>query len=67
MHLLDMRNHGNSDWSDEMDYSSMAHDIYFYLQEAGIIKTEKPVSLVGHSMGGKAAMTFASLFPDLVF
>lgn len=64
-HLVDMRNHGNSGWHQDMDYTLMAHDLFAYLERRGLTK-EKSLSLVGHSMGGKTAMTFAALFPELV-
>lgn len=63
---MNLRNHGDSEWHPEMDYTSMAYDLLAYLKEQGLADREKCVSLVGHSMGGKTAMTFASLFPELV-
>ena len=41
----------------------MARDIQLYLEAEGV---DGPVSLVGHSMGGKVAMTYAQMFPDQV-
>jgi len=41
----------------------MALDIQLYLEKEGV---DEPVSLVGHSMGGKVAMTYAQMFPDQV-
>lgn len=52
--LLDMRNHGNSFWNISHTYENMANDILKIIS----IFDEK-VNLVGHSMGGKAAMYFA--------
>jgi len=49
-----------------MDYKSMANDLLDYLHKHGLTEKEKPVSLVGHSMGGKTALTFACAFPDIV-
>lgn len=46
-----------------MDYQTMALDIQLYLEKEGV---DEPVSLVGHSMGGKVAMTYAQMFPDQV-
>lgn len=66
VHLLDMRNHGGSGRHADMDYLSLAHDLYQYMEQHRLTDVEKSVSLVGHSMGGKAAMTFAALFPELV-
>lgn len=62
MHLLDMRNHGRSFHSDEFSYDIMAEDVYEYCESNNL----KSIILLGHSMGGKVAMTFASKYPDLV-
>jgi len=59
-----MRNHGRSDRDAKMDYESMALDVHGYLEQAGLDQSR--VMLVGHSMGAKAAMTFAMMFPHLV-
>jgi pimeloyl-ACP methyl ester carboxylesterase len=48
---LDLRNHGNSPWADTMSYAEMAEDIRDTL--------DRPATLIGHSMGGKAAMVAA--------
>lgn len=56
--LVDMPNHGRSGWTDAIDYAAMA-DILPTL-------TDEPVTLVGHSMGGKAAMLAALRHPHLV-
>ena len=44
----------------------MALDVYNYLEHAGVTAQDKSVSIVGHSMGGKTAITLACLFPNLV-
>ena len=54
----DMRNHGASPWFDTQSYFDMAEDL------AGLL--EGPSLVVGHSMGGKAAMVLALTRPDLV-
>jgi esterase len=59
---LDVRNHGKSEHSDEMNYDLMAQDVLDTLNEIGLEK----VSLVGHSMGGKIAMRIAGLAPERV-
>ena len=59
---VDVRNHGASPWSHDMDYSSLAHDIFYLLEE---LKLDK-VDLVGHSMGGKIIMSCALLFPERI-
>ena len=48
-----------------MEYEAMALDVNKYLNDAGVTKKHS-VSIVGHSMGGKTAITFACLFPNLV-
>lgn len=54
----DMRNHGDSPWQDSQSYADMADDL------AGLL--DGPSYVVGHSMGGKAAMMLALQRPDLV-
>jgi esterase len=56
---VDVRNHGLSPRSPQMDYPAMAGDI---LALADSLALERPV-LVGHSMGGKIAMMAAGLAP----
>ena len=60
VYVLDMRNHGASPHHPIMNYPAMAADILAFM-EAHEIKT---VSLLGHSMGGKAAMWFALNYPE---
>ncbi|HPW97960.1 MAG TPA: alpha/beta fold hydrolase [Flavobacterium sp.] len=62
VHLLDMRNHGRSFHSEEFNYRVMANDIFEYCQNHNLVK----IDLIGHSMGGKIAMLFASTYPKLV-
>ena len=52
---VDLRNHGDSDHTDSMYYMEMAEDIRQFLHDRHLDQ----VSLIGHSMGGKTAMTFA--------
>ena len=59
---LDQRNHGNSPHSDIMDYTVMAEDLREFLAEQSLSN----VCLLGHSMGGKVAMQFASESPEIV-
>ena len=58
---VDLRNHGDSPHG-QMDYTSMAFD----LMETLAAHDALPATLVGHSMGGKAAMTLALTKPDAV-
>jgi esterase len=59
---VDLRNHGSSPWADSMGYEEMAADVQ------GLIEREHlgPVTVVGHSMGGKVAMALALVQPELV-
>ncbi len=59
---VDMRNHGASPWHDVMDYDAMAEDL------AAVIRTEchGHAHILGHSMGGKAAMVLALQHPELL-
>jgi len=52
---VDLRNHGSSPWTDTMSYVEMAEDIVEFLDQRGLEKAH----IVGHSMGGKVAMTTA--------
>ncbi|MBT8279779.1 MAG: alpha/beta fold hydrolase [Bacteroidia bacterium] len=62
VHLIDQRNHGRSYHDDTFNYEVMSADLEAYVKhhqlEASIV--------LGHSMGGKTAMLFACLNPDLV-
>jgi pimeloyl-ACP methyl ester carboxylesterase len=62
VYLVDQRNHGRSPHSDAFNYDLLAQDLKETLDEEGLDK----VTLVGHSMGGKAAMRFAQLFPSQI-
>ena len=61
-YLLDLRNHGRSPHSEEFDYKLLAEDVAEFLNDHNL----KNVNLVGHSMGGKAAMYFAVSHADLL-
>jgi esterase len=58
---VDMRNHGESPRFPTQGYPDMAADL------AEVIEAlRRPVDLLGHSMGGKAAMQLALTRPDLI-
>ena len=59
---LDLRNHGASPHASDMRYATMAADVLETLERLGAL----PATLLGHSMGGKAAMQAALLRPDAV-
>jgi esterase len=60
--IVDLRNHGHSFWSDDMNYECMAEDIHSLMEQLQIEKA----FLLGHSMGGKAVMQFAQVYPDKI-
>jgi len=62
VHLIDLRNHGKSFWSNEFNFDLMIDDIYNYAKHHDI----KKFSLLGHSMGGNLTMLFAQKFPQLL-
>lgn len=59
---LDLRNHGSSPHSPVVDYPTMAADVAETLVRLDAL----PCRLVGHSMGGKVAMTLALTDPAAV-
>jgi len=61
-HLLDVRNHGESDHHESMLYSDMADDI---LRHADKMKLNT-LTLLGHNVGAKAALAFACKYPSRV-
>ena len=58
---VDMRNHGASPWSGEAGYEAMAADL-----GAAIDRLGGRADVLGHSMGGKAAMVLALTRPEAV-
>jgi pimeloyl-ACP methyl ester carboxylesterase len=59
VYLVDLRNHGRSPYSKEMSYDLMADDLLELIQDENI---NSPI-ILGHSMGGKAALLFAEKYP----
>ncbi|NOX74241.1 MAG: alpha/beta fold hydrolase [Alphaproteobacteria bacterium] len=55
---VDMRNHGASPWFDTMNYQDMANDL--------AAEINGRADVLGHSMGGKAAMLLALTRPEKV-
>jgi len=55
---VDMRNHADSPWYDSHTYPDMAADLAQVM--------DRPMDVLGHSMGGKAAMVLAVQHPGLV-
>lgn len=59
---IDLRNHGSSFHTTEMNYALMAQDVADLLAYLNI----EQAIVVGHSMGGKTAMALANLAPQRV-
>ena len=59
---VDMRNHGLSPRSPEMNYPAMAQDLLDTLDTQGLEKA----TFIGHSMGGKAVMALTALAPERI-
>lgn len=62
--LVDLPNHGRSDWTEDFDYVQMAEAVAEHL--AADVVSPGPVDVLGHSMGGKVAMVLALRHPELV-
>lgn len=62
VHLVDQRNHGRSFHDSEFNYEVLAADLKQYCSH----HTINNMVLLGHSMGGKTAMVFAALYPELI-
>ncbi|WP_310497271.1 alpha/beta hydrolase [Sandarakinorhabdus sp.] len=60
----DWRGHGDSAWSPDGEYGSMAYvyDLAQLVHQQGLA----PVTIVAHSMGGSIALRYAGLYPDNV-
>ena len=61
-HIIDLRNHGRSFHANQHNYELMSEDLLSYLNAYNLDE----VNLIGHSMGGKVAMTFACMYPESV-
>lgn len=59
---VDLRNHGLSPRADDMNYPAMAQDLLALLNE---LQLEKAI-VIGHSMGGKAAMALTAIAPERI-
>lgn len=60
VYLVDQRNHGNSDHTDEWTYDAMAEDLNEFIKEHQL---QNPI-IMGHSMGGKTVMKFSFKYPE---
>jgi len=62
VHLVDQRNHGRSFHHEDFDYEILVQDLKKYCDYHQM----KNIVLLGHSMGGKTAMLFATKYPEIV-
>lgn len=62
VYLVDLRNHGRSPHAPDHTYDAMAEDLAVFFYQHQIERA----NLIGHSMGGKVAMTFAHDHADLL-
>lgn len=62
VYTADLRNHGRSPHSEQFDYPALASDVQELIEREGLA----PAHVLGHSMGGKAAMQLALEEPGLV-
>lgn len=62
VYTIDQRNHGHSEFANSHSYNDMRNDLAVFLDTQNI----KKATILGHSMGGKAAMWFAAKYPQKV-
>ncbi len=62
VYILDQRDHGKSPHTKEFDYILLAEDLHRFMEKNWIFSAH----IVGHSMGGKTAMQFAALYPEML-
>lgn len=60
--ILDARNHGHSEHTDELNYEVMMYDLLEFCHDQHL----SDINLLGHSMGGKTCMKFAQNYPDFL-
>jgi len=59
---IDLRNHGQSPHSEKISYGDMASDVVKLIKALGLTQ----VDVIGHSIGGKVAMTLAARAPEVI-
>jgi pimeloyl-ACP methyl ester carboxylesterase len=62
VYMIDQRNHGRSPFANSHTFNDMRDDLAEFFKKHNIEKA----TILGHSMGGKAAMWFALDFPEKV-
>jgi pimeloyl-ACP methyl ester carboxylesterase len=62
VYIVDQRDHGKSPHTNEFDYFHLAEDLLGFMEANWLFSAH----IIGHSMGGKTAMQFAALHPEMV-
>lgn len=62
VYLIDQRNHGKSPHTPSHTYEDLKSDLKHFVEKNNLQK----IILIGHSMGGKAAMFYATSFPEII-
>lgn len=62
VYTVDLRNHGQSPHHNDFTYQAMVEDLQTFFNAEQLTN----VTLIGHSMGGKAAMNFSLAHPDCI-
>lgn len=62
VYLVDLRNHGLSPHDEVMNYETFSNDLFDLFTDESL----KDVVLIGHSLGGKTAMSFSFRYPELI-
>ncbi|PRP80075.1 abhydrolase domain-containing protein 11-like [Planoprotostelium fungivorum] len=62
VHLIDLRNHGESPHTPDHSYDLMSEDVLRYIDSINAPKA----NLIGHSMGGKVVMNLALREPEII-
>ncbi|MGA3012464.1 MAG: alpha/beta fold hydrolase [Bacteroidales bacterium] len=60
--IPDLRNHGQSPHDPVFNFPSLVKDLLDFINDLGL----KRLNLIGHSLGGKTAMSFALEYPDRI-
>jgi len=60
--MVDMRNHGASPWDPDNSYPALAEDLADAIERL----CGGTATVLGHSMGGKAAMALSLIYPELL-
>tara|TARA_B100001287_G_scaffold276085_1_gene285702 strand:- start:521 stop:1282 length:762 start_codon:yes stop_codon:yes gene_type:complete len=60
--VVDLRNHGRSEWADLHSYETMANDVIETMDFLNLSQFH----VIGHSMGGKVAMHLAQTYPERI-